>query len=130
MELLSDNIQKLNTILQDGNILEKLDEFKFVIEDCKNNYHLKLKIWDFDFFNEETLMFLKKFKAKAAEMKNFELAANARWMELECLNALKNKAEKNLVNSEFIVTEYWLIFCCFEQTHNINNIKNALLKFM
>lgn len=81
MAITENEINQLNNFLESDS--SDIDEFKKLYQSIKLNNTVKIKLIDFEYYNEKRLEEAKKEKIICVELMNFERAASNRDLELE-----------------------------------------------
>ena len=84
---------------------------------------VRFKIMDFVFYDEKNLKTLTEEKIKQIRLQNFELVANARNQEKECIKNIKFKKYFKLQNSFFYPEEDKLFYFYLGTARNDKVIK-------
>lgn len=81
MAITENEINQLNNFLESDS--SDIDEFKKLYQSIKLNNTVKIKLIDFEYYNEKRLEEAKKEKIICVELMNFERVASNRDLELE-----------------------------------------------
>ena len=95
-------------------------------ESLNRSFHSRILFFDFEFYNEERLIRAQFNKGEAIKSANFELAANMRKLEKDCLKYIEFKKQCSFEKSIFVVLQGFLIYAYFGTAKNDRVIKEYL----
>lgn len=96
----------------------------------KSEFNIKIKLIDFEYFNEERLMNAKEEKIICVRLQNFEKAASNRDLELECQKHIDLKNQFELNKSMFDLKEGYLLYYYFGTSLNDRKMKEIYKQFI
>ena len=99
MAITENEINDLNNFLESDSF--DIVEFEKLYQSIKANKSLKVKLFDFEYFNEKRLEEARKEKIVCVELLNFDKAASNRDLEGECQKYIDLKAEFKIEKSAF-----------------------------
>ncbi len=125
MDILEDIILKLDELLE----ADRFDELQFdgLLKTSKERFNLKIRMIDFEFYNEERIIDAQAEKKKGLELQDFEYTANYRELERECLKYIEFKAELNIRKSMFLCEPIFLFYCFFGTAKNDLLVKERIM---
>ncbi|GEM_PF-1581964 len=97
-----------------------------LLESLNSSFHSRIIFFDFEFYNEERLLRVQSNKTKAIKSANFELAANMRNLEKDCLKYIDFKKQCGFEKSIFVILHNFLIYAYFGTAKNDWLIKEYL----
>ena len=121
-ELLEYSINTLNELYNSKIMLN----YEF-LESLNSSFHSKIIFFDFEYYNEKRLFRARYKKKRELKVQNFELAANARDLEKECLKYIALKKQCGFEKSMFVIVHDFLIYAYFGTANNDPQIKDTLL---
>lgn len=95
-------------------------------ENSDTSCHSKIIFFDFEYYSEEKLTWAQQEKAKAIDAVNFELAANMRELEKECLKYIALKNQCGFYGSAFVLLHNFIIYAYFGTAKNDQRIRKSL----
>lgn len=97
-----------------------------LINELKSSGINKMKIYDFEYFNDSLADSLRHDKVELVKGQDFEAAAAMRDSENECRNYLLLKEDLAVTSSVFICKDETLYYCYFGDAKNDGLIKELL----
>lgn len=82
---------------------------------------------DFETYTEEKQEQARLLKLKKVTEQNFELAANMRDVEKECITYLRFKKHYGLEKSTFVIIDEFLIYAYFGKARNDQVVREYLM---
>lgn len=86
------------------------EQFTCQIKQLHNEFHLKLRLYDFEAYTEKKMHQLQRLKRNAIVTRRYELAADLRIIERACAEHLDLKSRYNIEKSMFILEKDHLLF--------------------
>lgn len=109
--------EQFNLLQYDGLTDTMIKRFKF-----------KIRLIDFEFYNEERRNNLRTEKIKSVMAQNFEYAAKMRDLELECLKYIQLKTLFGVEKSMFMIENKYLLYFCLGTSTNDTLIKERIMQ--
>ncbi len=100
------------------------NEIENIIVLAMEQTKLKLKLFDFEYFNENKLAEIQTIMAKALETENFEQIAYLQQIENECIRIITVREKCELKESVFSTDEDSLLYFYFGNSTNDKVIKS------
>jgi len=119
-------INELNKFLESDSF--DIEEFDKLYKSLKHNNTFKIKLFDFEYYNEKRLEEAKKEKIICVELMNFERAASNRDLELECQKYIDIKSEFKIEKSAFHYEQKYLMYFYFGTAKNDKLVREYLKK--
>ena len=119
-------ISELNNFLESDCF--DIDCFDNCYKSLKLNNTLKIKIIDFEYYNEKRLEESKKEKTICVKLQNFEKAASYRDLELECQKYVDLKTELKIEKSAFYYEQNYLMYFYLGTAKNDKLVREYLKK--
>ena len=82
MPITKNEINELNDFLESENI--DIEGFKKLYKSIKHSNNVKIKLIDFEYYNEKRLEEARKGKINSVQIQEFEKAAFNRQLEMDC----------------------------------------------
>lgn len=101
-------------------------EFENLLESLIEQEKVKLKILDFEYYNEERLEHAKKEKIEGVKSQNFEWAASWRDKEVKILKYIELREEFNIKKSGFHFEKGFLLYFYLGTEKNDKQIKEII----
>jgi len=126
MAITENEINELNNFL----VSDSFDvvEFDKLYQSIKLNNTFKIKLIDFEYFNEKRLEEAIKEKIICVELLNFERAASNRDLELECQKYIDLKSEFKIEKSAFHFEQKYLMYFYLRTAKNDKLVREFLKK--
>lgn len=126
MAVTENEINGLNNFLESDSL--DIEEFKKLYQSIKLNNTVKIKLIDFEYYNEKRLEEAKKEKIICVELMNFERAASNRDLELECQKYVDLKTEFKIEKSAFHYEQKYLMYFYLGTAKNDKLVREYLKK--
>jgi len=126
MAITENEINELNSFLESDSF--DIEEFDKLYQSLKLNNTFKIKLIDFDYYNEERLEEAKKEKIICVQLQNFERAASNRDLELECQKYVDIKSEYKIEKSAFHYEHKYLMYFYLGTAKNDKLVREYLKK--
>lgn len=140
METIEDMVLALNNLLETeqfdsgllGDLITSLNEqFNAGLnskwqEESDDSFNSKIIFFDFEYYSETKLTWAQLNKVKAIKAVNFELAANMRELEKECLKFIALKNQCDFQGSTFVLLHHFIIYAYFGTARNDQQIRAFL----
>lgn len=121
---IEETVKKLNHAL---NCMDfNPENFNILLGSLIEKENIKLKLYDFEYYNEERRAVANREKHKGISSQNFELAAEWRDLEREILRYIELRKEFNANRSEFSYDGEFLIYLYFGKERNDEKIKEII----
>ena len=117
-------VEEINKALFDVNIDE--GQFGNLLEKMVEKEKIKIKILDFEYYNEERLQHATKEKIEGVKSQNFEWAASWRDKEKKILKYIELRKEFNVDKSMFHFEEGFLLYLYLGTAKNDKLIKRII----
>jgi hypothetical protein len=121
-------LQWLNDMLEKDN--PDLELFETLLMTLKSEYNPKIKLIDFEYYNEERLMKAKEEKLICVRLQNFEKAASNRDLELDCQKHIGLKNQLDLIKSMFDLKDGYLLYYYFGTSLNDRKIREFYKRYI
>jgi len=118
-------VEKLNQALT--NVDFNKDEVENLLVLLTEHQQVKVKILDFEYYNEERLEYAKNEKSKEVKFQNFEQAASWRHREKKILKYIELRKEFNIKKSGFHFEEEFLFFFYLGTEKNDKQLKEIII---
>lgn len=128
METCENIIRNLNELLEADNI--NMQQFDDLLKSLKELYNPRIKLIDFEFYNEESKERFSKEKLICVKLHNFDKAAYNRGLELECLKYINLKTEFEIKKSMFYYEQNYLLYFYLGTAKNDKSIRSFLKGFL
>ena len=126
MVITENEINELNKFLESDSF--DIVEFEKLYQSIKINNNFKIKLIDFEYYNEKRLEEAIKEKIICVELLNFERAASNRDLELECQKYIDLKLEFKIEKSAFYYEQKYLMYFYLGTAKNDKLVKEYLKK--
>jgi translation initiation factor IF-3 len=127
METSENIVLKLNELLEINHLI--LDEFDDLMKLFKEKHKPIIKILDFEYYNEARRESSRNSKIKNIELQKFDLAAENRELEKECINYISLKNEYKIEKSIFYYDQNFLFYFHLGTAKNDKLIREYLKEF-
>lgn len=117
-------VEKLKLALNNADF--NRTEFENLITSLTEHEKVKLKILDFEYYNEERLEHAKKEKIEGVKSQNFEWAASWRDKEKKILKYIELREEFDIKKSGFHFEEGYLLYFYLATEKNDIQIKEII----
>lgn len=125
MSITENQINELNNFLESDNL--DMEEFKKLYQSIKHNNTLKIKLIDFEYYNEKRLEEARKEKINCVQIREFERAASNRQLEMDCRKHIEIKTEFKIEKSAFFYKQNYLMYFYLGTAKNDKLIRKALV---
>lgn len=126
MTITKNEIKKLNSFLESDSF--DILEFDKLYQSLKLNNALKVKLFDFEYHNENRLEAAIKEKIACVKLEDLEGAAANRDLELECKKYIDLKAEFKIEKSAFHYEQKYLLYFYLGTAKNDKAVREYLEK--
>jgi hypothetical protein len=126
MAITENEINMLNNSLESDSF--DIAEFDKLYQTIWSNNTFKIKLIDFEFYNEKRLEEAIKEKIVCVELLNFERAASNRDLELECQKYIDLKSEFKIEKSAFHYEQKYLMYFYLGTAKNDKLVREYLKK--
>lgn len=126
MAITENVINELNNFLESDSF--DIEEFDKLYQSLKLNNTFKIKLIDFEYYNEKRLEEAIKEKIICVELLNFERAASNRDLELKCQKYIDLKLEFKIEKSAFHNEQKYLMYFYFGTAKNDKLVREYLKK--
>jgi len=118
------DIAELNNFLVSEQFdIEAFDAFFLAL---KQNTSFKIKLIDFEYYNEQRLEEAKKEKISSVQYQNWERAASNRDLELLCQKFIDIRNQFNIEKSSFLYEEDYLLYLFLGTARNDKRVREYL----
>jgi len=124
MMVVEEIVKKLKLALNNADF--NTHEFENLLESLTEQEKVKLKILDFEYYNEERLEHAKNEKIEGVKSQNFEWAASWRDNEKKILKYIELREEFNIKKSGFHFEEGFLLYFYLGTEKNDEQIKEII----
>lgn len=125
MPITKNEINELNDFLESENI--DIEGFNKLYQSIKHNNTVKIKLIDFEYYNEKRLEEARKEKINCVQVQEFEKAAFNRQLEMDCRKHVELKTEFKIEKSAFYYEQNYLMYFYFGTAKNDKLIRKALV---
>lgn len=125
MNNIKELVAELNKSLNAEGITEK--EVVALINIAKDNFHVKIKMLDFAYYDESKQLKAKKDKINALKSEKWETLIEQRSLELECGKYIKLRKQFNITASSFYYEDNDLYYLCLGNACNDNMFRKLLI---
>ena len=125
MSITENQINELNNFLESDNL--DMEEFKKLYQSIKHNNTFKIKLIDFENYNEKRLEEARKEKINSVKIQEFEKAAFNRQLEMDCRKHIEIKTEFKIEKSAFFYKQNYLMYFYLGTAKNDKLIRKALV---
>lgn len=119
-------IHELNNLLEADSF--EIKQFANLYRLIKEQDTVKIKLIDFEYYNEKKLEEVKKEKIICVQLQNFERAASSRDLELECQKYVDLKKEFKIEKSMFHYEQNYLMYFYLGTAKNDKLVREYLKK--
>jgi hypothetical protein len=117
-------VQKMNNTLVSENF--DIQQFNILIRSTRKQYNVKIKLFDFEYYDETRLEKAKQEKFICAQKHNFEKAASNRDLEIECQKYIDLKKQFKIEESMFFYEQDYLFYFYFGTAKNDKIVREIL----
>jgi len=125
MSITKNQINELNDFLESENI--DIEGFKKLYKSIKHSNNVKIKLIDFEYYNEKRLEEARKEKINSVQIQEFEKAAFNRQLEMDCRKHVELKTELKIEKSAFYYEQNYLMYFYLGTAKNDKLIRKALV---